>query len=114
MTWRPFDGGSTIGQHGSEDGEIVRDEEHEDEARARITLERGGHTAPFAITCGIAGWMLHTRFFGSESKAQVEFEGMKEALARILASIPLTTDRAAETKVQAAMLSIAEFVERFP
>jgi len=112
VTWRPFDGGSTIGQHGSEDGEIVRDEEHEDEAR--ITLERGGHTAPFAITCGIAGWMLHTRFFGSESEAQVEFEGMKEALARILATIPLTTDPAAETKSQAVTQLIAEVVERFP
>jgi hypothetical protein len=112
MPWRTFDSGRTIGQHGSADGEIVRDEEHED--GARITLERGGRIAPFTISCGIYGWMLHTRFFNSESQAQVEFDGMREALERILAIIPLTIDPAADTKSRAVTLSIAEFIERFP
>ena len=112
MNWRTFDDGNSLGQRGSEGGTIIRDEKHE--SGARITLERGGHTAPFAITCGIYGWMVHTRFFGFEAEAQSEFVAMKGALARILAIIPLTTEPAADTKLQAVSQSIAKFVERFP
>ena len=65
--WYPFDKGVTVGQEGSEDGVILRDEEHPCEAR--ITLERRVTAAPFAITCGIYGCMLHTRFFSIESEA---------------------------------------------
>ena len=79
MTWRSYENGKTVGKQGSEDGTIFRDEEHVE--GSRITLERGGHVAPFAITCGIYGWMAHTRFFGSETEAQSEFDAMKEALA---------------------------------
>jgi len=45
---------------GSEGGVIVRDEEHA--LGARITLETGCGIAPYAITCGIYGWMMHTCF----------------------------------------------------
>lgn len=38
---------------------LVRDEEHS--AGARITLERDGSIAPFAITCGIYGGFLYHR-----------------------------------------------------
>lgn len=112
MDWHTFENGNSIGQHGSESGTIVRDEEHKN--GARITLERDCHTAPFAITCGIYGWMVHTRFFGFESEAQFAFEDMKEALARILDAILLMTDPALETNSQAVAELIAEFIERFP
>jgi hypothetical protein len=54
--WYPL---HNIGQKGSEEGIIPRDEEHPQEAR--IHLERDTRNAPFAITCGIYGCMMHTR-----------------------------------------------------
>lgn len=55
MKWEPFEQGTTIGTTGSEEGEIIRDEEWK--GAARITIERGGEIAPFAITCGMYdGW----------------------------------------------------------
>lgn len=112
MSWYEFNGGESIGQRGSEDGTIVRDEEHAD--GARITFERDGRIAPFAITCGIYGWMLHTRFFDSESEGLQEFENMQTELGKILAAIPLTSDPEVEAKSAAITRSIAKFVERFP
>ena len=79
--WYPFDTGSTIGTIGSESGTIIRDEEHP--AGTRITLERGGRTAPFAITCGIYGCFYHTVFIGSESEASTTYDAMKPRLAEL-------------------------------
>jgi hypothetical protein len=112
MSWYPFDNGKSIGQRGSESGNIIRDEEHGD--GARITLERGGQTAPFASTCGIYGWMVHTRFFGTESEAPGEFENMRSELSRIISTIPLTTDPEVGSKSRAVSEAISEFVRRFP
>jgi hypothetical protein len=112
MSWHTFDNGKSIGQLGSESGTIVRDEEHE--GGARITLERNGHSAPFAITCGIYGWMVHTRFFGTESEAQTEFERMRTDLSRIIGEIPLAADSAVDSKSLAVSESLSEFVRRFP
>ena len=72
MSWQPFDDGKTIGQRGSEKGIIVGDEEHLE--GARVTLEQDGEAAPYAITCGIYGWMVHTRFFGGESMSSAHAE----------------------------------------
>lgn len=66
--WNACSDGKTVGQDGSEEGAIVLDEEHTD--GARITLERDSKTAPAAITCGVYGWMVHTRFFADESEAR--------------------------------------------
>ena len=112
MGWYAFDQGKSVGQYGSENGTILRDDEHSE--GARITLERGGLTAPFSITCGIYGWMVHTRFFSAESEADSAFESMRDELTRILASIPLTTDPDVDAKTQAVRQSLSEFVERFP
>jgi hypothetical protein len=112
MSWYAFDNGQSIGQRGSENGIIVRDEEHGD--GARITLERDGHTAPLAITCGIYGWMVHTRFFDTESEAQSEFESMRAELSRIISTIPLAADPKADFKSRAVSESLSDFVRRFP
>jgi hypothetical protein len=112
MNWHTFDDGKSIGQRGSEDGVIIRDEEHGD--GARITLERDSNHAPYAITCGIYGWMSHTRYFGSESKAQSEFQSMRDAIDKIVAAIPLTTDPDADAKCKVVGQLISEFVEVFP
>ncbi len=81
--WHAFDGGASAGQQGSEGGVIVLDEEHAD--GARITLERDGH-APWSITCGVYGWMLHTRFFSSRDEAVAALEPMRQGLEAILSN----------------------------
>ncbi len=112
MGWASFDGGATIGQRGSEDGRILRDEEYE--GAARITLEQGASRAPFSITCGIYGWFFHTRHLGPQEEAEGEFERMRQALATIVAGIPITGDPAVSAKMDAVTEAIGAFVARFP
>ena len=69
--WYPCDDGDTLGETGTDGGVIVRDEEHP--YGARITLEQGGFAA-FSITCGIYGWMVHTRFFSARAEADAAYE----------------------------------------
>ena len=52
----------TVGQRGTEEGVIVRDEQHD--GGARITLERDCRNIPFAVTCAIQGWFVHTQYVG--------------------------------------------------
>jgi hypothetical protein len=110
--WQSFDEGRTTGKAGSEAGVILLDEEHA--VGARITLERGGRVAPFAITCGIFGWMMHTRFFANEEEARRAYEDMKQALDSIIQSIPLESDPDRDTKIKATMRMIGEFVKHYP
>ena len=49
---------STIGSIGSENGEIIADEEYK--RACRITLEKCEKY--YAITCGVYGGMMHTAF----------------------------------------------------
>ena len=74
MSWSPMDTGKTLGTRGSENGRIVLDEEHA--SGARITLERGGHNAPWSVTCGIYGGFLHTAFATSESEGKSKYARM--------------------------------------
>ncbi len=93
MNWYELDDGKTIGQTGSESGIIIADEEYE--SMTRITIEKDGTIVPFSITCGIYGWMMHTRFFGSEEEARIQMKLMKSKLASIVDMIPLK-DKATE------------------
>lgn len=105
--WNAYESGRTRGTRGSEGGTIVLDDEHSD--GARITLERDTlHNVPFAITCGIYGWLVHTRFFADEPGAAAAFDEMKAALARILHLIAgqVGPDRITE--------AVDAFVEQFP
>jgi len=106
--WKPFDNGTTPGLKGSESGETIRDEEHV--YGARITLEKNANIAPFAITCGIYGWMVHTRFFATEDEAGAEYDKMKASLSEIVERIsdPKDDDRRATEKAMEA------FVETYP
>ncbi len=112
MSWYTYDNGRSMGQRGAENGIVILDEEHGD--GARITLERECRAAPFAITCGVYGWMVHTRFFQSEPEAQREFARMKEGLAAILRKIPRKTDPDADLKRGAVVESLSRFVTKFP
>lgn len=110
--WYPFNQGSTIGQRGSEDGVIVRDEEHT--LGARITLERSTPTAPFTITCGIYGWMVHTRFFSAKAEPDAEYDSMRDALASILQVVPEASEADDKRKMNCLHQGIDHFLERFP
>jgi hypothetical protein len=109
--WSSFERGTTEGQRGSEGGVILRDEEHL--LGARISLERlQGQLAKYAITCGMYGWFLHTRFFGGEDEARGDFEEMKAELSRMLA---LLDSGMGEKQMEHEVLeAISNFVDRFP
>jgi hypothetical protein len=111
-TWYPFDGGRSVGTPGSEAGTIVGDDEHA--LGARITLERDSATAPFVITCGIYGRMMHTRFFATEADARLAYDAMKRALSGIILTIPLDGDPERDARMKDVMGRIGDFVERFP
>lgn len=83
VTWNAFDDGSTIGGLGSEGGVLRVDEENSD--GARISLEEGGR-APWSITCGVYGWMVHTRFFEYREDATSALLEMKGALEELFRS----------------------------
>jgi hypothetical protein len=111
-SWQPFEAGTSIGERGSEDGVILRDDGYQGEAR--ITLERDGGAAPFAITCGVYGWMVHTRFFSTLAEAEREYALMQPELAAIADAQPPTTDPDLDARMDAVIDAIGRFVDRFP
>jgi hypothetical protein len=110
FSWHPFANGGTLGQRGSEEGTIMRDEEYS--LGARISLERDCRVAPFAITCGVYGWMMHTRFFSSKFEAETQYEAMKSALAMLLEVAQRTADIDGGRQILTA--GVSKFVEMFP
>ena len=109
--WYSLDDGFPNGL-GSEGGVVRLDEEHG--LGARITLEEGGIVAPWSITCGIYGWMVHTRFFGSEEEARTAVALMKTKLLKILEMIPRRDDPGADEKIADVSSAIGAFVDEFP
>jgi hypothetical protein len=105
--WHDYDNGLTRDRRGVEGGTVLIDEEHAD--GARITLERDTlHRVPFAITCSIYGWMVHTRFFADEPSASAAYNEMKTSLARILLLI------ASQAEPEAVSEAVETFVEEHP
>ena len=80
--WNPFDQKKTIGTQGSENGIIIRDEENS--FGARITLEENSSIAPFSITVGIYGLMVHTDFYDTIENATIGFEKLKAKVENII------------------------------
>ena len=89
---------------------MVHDEEHL--LGARITLERAASIAPFSITCGIYGWMMHTRFFSSEAEAQSQYDLMKQSLSALLEAAEQTA--AVDGGHKVLMDGIEKFVGEYP
>lgn len=71
----------TEGQILSE-GIVLLDEESD--MGARITLEKGGMTAPWSITCGIYGTMAHTAFAPKKAEALDKYDKMKIELEKLI------------------------------
>ena len=112
MAWYPIDDGATLGKIVDE-GVAELDEEYD--GCARITLQLGSTVgAEYAITCGIYGWMAHTRYFSSRREAVEAYEQMKPSLAEIVDACPLETDANLDARVRETGLAISRFVERFP
>jgi hypothetical protein len=111
VTWLPFEQGSTIGARGSEEGTILLDEEHD--LGARITLERECRKIPFAITCGIYGWMVHTTYASSRDEADALVLGIRADLERILALIPMNFDPDVESRSRNVSLALSQFVGKY-
>lgn len=110
-TWYPFNHGQTVGRPGSEGGIILRDEEYLQ--TARITLEKKRVASRFVITCGVYGWMLHTRFFDTETLAAHEYESMKVELERIAALISREQTEG-ENSNRILVTALSDFIEKFP
>jgi hypothetical protein len=68
--------------------------------------------SPFAITCGLAGWFVHTVFFANEDEAQNGFTGMRAELDRIIACVPSAAD-VARGQWKALSDVISDFVKRY-
>lgn len=107
-----FNGRDSIGTRRSEDGVVERGVELN--GGAHITLERETRVAPFAITCGIHGWMVHRRFFGTEEEAEAEFDTMNADLARLVGMVPSQSDPQVNAKAQTVARAIMDFMRRYP
>lgn len=87
--WNFFASGKTIGTIGSEEGVIIRDEEHS--VGARLTLESDGINAAYSITCGVYGIFFHTTFVSSRDEAESKFEDMNQKLVGIWLAVKVRT-----------------------
>lgn len=108
--WEPYDNNQTLGTEGSESGIIERDEIYE--STARITLEAGGQVAPYAITCGIFGWMVHTHFVSQQETADQDFDAMKQALSRIVNALE-HEGKPRENEEEDAIALMSAFVHQY-
>jgi hypothetical protein len=108
--WYPIEEGRTIGTAGSESGVILQDEEYD--RGVRITLEQCQYP-PFAITCGIYGWMAHTAFASSQDEAKETYAAMKKRLEGIWQLIPFLDDVDMEEKRRCVLNAIEIFVSDF-
>jgi hypothetical protein len=109
--WHRFDEGRSIGLVGSECGVIVYDEEHVD--GARITIEEGGPVVRYSITCGVYGWMFHTRFCGSRAEAAEECRAMMPELGRLAGERPHTGE-GEDAFLRRMGSDLSAFVSQFP
>lgn len=75
LAWVPV---ASKEERGSEEGWIIEDEEIPEVCR--ITLEEGCRTAPYGITCGIYGLMVHTTWAENYQEAMEKYAGMKQSL----------------------------------
>ena len=90
MAWGIFESSKTIGTKGTENGIIIEDIEHVQ--GARITIERDGDIAPFAVTLGVYGLMFHTHFVGDEQSAKTYLEKKKAQISETLEHLQIDQD----------------------
>jgi hypothetical protein len=111
-SWSPAEGGSTLGLEGQEGATIVRDEEHP--AGLRLTLEEDPSRSFHALTCGVSGWLVHRRYFGSEAEAVAAWEEMKPALVELSRQLPAPGAGGLDPATREAGAKLGAFLARFP
>ncbi|KFE70223.1 hypothetical protein [Hyalangium minutum] len=110
--WQPYEGGSTLGMQGSQGGTITWDEAYAEQLR--LTLEQDESRSFHAITCGVSGWMVHTRFFGSATEAIAAFEEMRPALVELLSKLPPSEPKPPREALREGGALLSGFIARFP
>ncbi|WP_224363025.1 hypothetical protein [Hyalangium versicolor] len=110
-SWKPYEAGSTLGLSGSQGGTITWDEQYA--GQVRLTLEQDESRSFHAITCGVSGWLLHSRFFGSAPEAFAAFEELRPALVELWAQLP-KGGPGSPTEARAGGPLLAAFLARFP
>ncbi|MCY1032757.1 hypothetical protein OV207_14905 [Corallococcus sp. BB11-1] len=108
--WTDYEAGATLGGEGSQGGLVVRDEGFR--GNLRLTYEADEARSFHSITCGIAGWLRHPRFFDNAGDAARAFEEMKPALEELGARLTEGGPRSTADG-QAAGPLLAAFVVRF-
>lgn len=108
--WKPYEDGGSIGWMGSQGGTITRDEDLA--GRVRLTYEVDDSRSFHAITCSVAGWFLHHRFFDNAADATTAFDAMKPALEQLRAQLPEGGPRSS-AEAQAGGPLLAAFMARF-
>lgn len=111
-SWGPAEAGGTLGMQGAEGGIIVRDEAHP--AGLRLTLEEDPSRSFHALTCGVAGWLVHRRYFDNEAQALAAWEEMKPALVALRAQLPMEGARSLSTATREAGAKLGAFLARYP
>lgn len=111
-SWQPFEGGSTLGLPGSQGGTISWDEQYA--GQLRLTLEQDESRSFYAITCGITGWLVHSRFFGSASEAFAAFDELRPALVELWTQLPEGGPRSTPDAARKGGPLLAAFLGRFP
>ena len=112
QSWRWVEEGRTRGLDGTEGGTIVRDEEHP--AGLRLTLEEDVERSFHAVTCGIAGWLVHARHFGSAAEAEAAWDEMKPALVQLSMQLPATRGHGLDPATREAGVKLGAFLARYP
>lgn len=109
--WQAIESSDTK-HSGSEGGKIIFDEEHK--YGARITLEENCSYSPYAITCGVYGLMVHTRFFESKEQAEAELVPMKSELEKIVRSFSSPASENQNVDYDQAANFCENFINKFP
>lgn len=123
--WYPYENGATMGQVGSENGYVIRDDELGDpddseDADARLTLEQGRVDRPgWRFSATLYGWMFQVHEMPAETPeadALRVFDEMKAALTRLAGLLPYEEDGQRRIEQKAAQLNagIADFEHQYP
>ena len=111
--WEPVSGGATLGGVGTEGGSVYVDEEHPT-LGLRLTLEGDAARDFWAVTCGVSGWMVHTRFFSTEAQARAALEEMRPALEALAGELVAGGQRPGAPGRVESGAKLAAFTARFP
>lgn len=117
--WYPYEGGTTVGEPGPEGGTLLRDEEYgnpeeEEDAHARLTLERNAPDR-YTVTATLYGWMYLVRPVPTEPDAARDYETLRAELERLAELFPYEEDGPAlvEQKTNDLTEAVAELEARY-